>query len=315
MRSGGFVALVLAIALGGYAALLAAGRSPLYCTHSKSFFDTAPCFQPETTGVSTDTLLVGDSSLLYGIRPDLVAQAGGGSSWNLGMVGPSFSYLAPWLIDRYLRQNGKPKAIILYFAPWDVIADDRIVDPQWAPAAIALLRHGTLMEFARLVRHRPATIVELPPLLASGIGLGRGRADEDLAALKRQRGYLDYAARSKTPLAADCIPGSLKAPAYPPAADNQAALRALKARYAARGIKVFVYVAPFAKCDGHLDAVRRAYAGVADVAPVELDNRFFAADTPLSNHVHASGEGVGVLSARLATFIRTTVQPQIGGRP
>jgi hypothetical protein len=307
MRFGGFVALVLAIALGGYAALLAAGRTPVYCSYSQSFFDTAPCFTPETRGVAVETLLVGDSSLLYGISPELVEQAGGGTTYNLGMVGPSFAYLAPWLIDRYLANNARPKTIILYFAPWDVIDEHRIVDPQWAPVGFTLLRHGSPADLARLVATRPSALVELPPLIWNGLGTSRARADADRDALRQQRGHLDYATRGLPPLSADCQAGSLPDPPFPVTADNRVAIERLKARYRARGIAVFAYIAPWAECDGHVEQVRRAYAGVADTVPGTLPNTVFAADAPFANHVHASAAGVPVLSERLAAFIRTVV--------
>jgi len=53
-----FVLVVLVFCLAGYGSFFAMGRSSFYCTHSSSYFDTAPCFQAEVHGRQVDTLVV-----------------------------------------------------------------------------------------------------------------------------------------------------------------------------------------------------------------------------------------------------------------
>lgn len=307
-----FVVIVLGCCLAGYASLFAVGRSPLYCTHSNSYFDTAPCFQTEVQGRQVDTLLVGDSSLLYGIRPDLVAAAGGGSSYNLGMVGPSFGFRTSELIDRYLTRNGRPKAIILYFAPWQLISQDKVVDPQWAPLGIYQLRYGSGASFLAFVRAVPAALAELPPMIVANLTPHSAPALRRRAELASNDGYLAYTREGLKPLPADCQPG--QRPRRPlDVIDNRASLAELRAHYRSLGIPVFVYLAPLAVCDDEIGAVRRVYAGLTDNIPQALPNPLFVDDAKVAEHVHASEAGVAIFSRQLADFIRTRVQTQSRG--
>ena len=310
MGFGRFVLIVLAICAGGYAGLLAIGRSPVYCRSSHVFSDTAPCFKPTLSGHRADVLLVGDSSLLYSIRPDAVAAAGGGSSYNLGMVGPSFSFVATDLIDRYLAHNDRPKAIILYFGANELISNREIIDPQWAPAGIYLLQWGGLGDLLRLARTRLSSLAELPPLMLNGIFTGGPRALDYAGDMEAAQGWLHYGAAGGRTLEDTCRADHLRQPPLV-AADNSGAVAALRARYAAQGIPLFVYVAPTAQCDGTIRTIRAAYRGVADNVPEALPNPLFADDTPFAQHVHPSDAGVAVFSQRLADFVRETVRPRI----
>ena len=310
MGFGRFVLIVLAICAGGYAGLLALGRSPVYCRSSHVFSDTAPCFKPAVSGHRAEVLLVGDSSLLYSIRPDAVAAAGGGSSYNLGMVGPSFSFVATDLIDRYLARNDRPKAIILYFGANELISDRHIIDPQWAPAGIYLLQWGSAGDLLRLARARLSSLAELPPLVLNGIFAGGPRAVDYAGEMAVAQGWLHYGATSGRTLDATCRASRLRQPPLV-AADNAQAVAALRARYAAQGIPLFVYVAPTAQCDATIEPIRAAYRGVADNVPEALPNALFADDTPFTQHVHPSDAGVAVFSQRLADFVRETVRPRM----
>jgi len=302
-----FVLVVLVFCLAGYGSFFAMGRSSFYCTHSSSYFDTAPCFQAEVHGRQVDTLVVGDSSLLYGIRPDLVAAAGGGSSYNFGMVGPSFGFRTRELIDRYLAHNGRPKAIVLYFAPWQLISRDKVVDPQWAPLGIYQLRYGSGADFFGFLRAVPAALAELPPLIAANLTPHSAPALRRRAELARNDGYLAYTREGLKPLPEDCQPG--QRPRRPfDGIDNRASLAELRAHYRSLGIPVYVYLAPLAVCDDEIRTVRGIYAGLTDNIPQALPNPLFVDDAQVAEHVHASQAGVAVFSRNLADFIRTKVR-------
>ena len=226
------------------------------------------------------------------------------------MVGPSFGFRPRNLIDRYLARNARPKAIILYFAPWHLISDRKIADPQWAPLGVYLLRHGSAGDLLRFVSINPAALVELPPILLTGLTSSGRKASAYRGDLVRNRGYLDYNARGKVkPLPANCSPASYER-RDPYAVDNRAEVAALRAHYARLGLPVFVYVAPIATCDARIDEVRRAYAGVSDAVPQALPNPFFADDSKRAEHVHPSPAGASEFSRRLADFIKTVVQPK-----
>jgi hypothetical protein len=307
MRHLVFVLVVLVICLGGYAAALGIGASRAYCTHSTNFLDAVPCYGSEPAGQTADLLLAGDSSLLYGISPALVAADGGGSVYNLGTVGPGFGFDPDMLIDRYLAHNVKPRAIILYLSPWDRLSKTEIEDPRWAQLGIFLLQHGRIGEIAAFLRALPSALVELPPIVVAGLGPHAGPTAAVAAQMAADRGHLDYSVWMPRALGADCGHGSRP----PGAVDNRAALAVLRPRYEAQGIAVFIYVAPTAQCDAALGAVTRAYAGVADNRAQALPDRLFADDVKAQGHVHPSPAGPPVFSAGLAAFLRDVVQPKL----
>jgi hypothetical protein len=90
-------------------------------------------------------------------------------------------------------------------------------------------------------------------------------------------------------------------PTEPYAADNREPITALRSHYAAEGLPLYVYVAPTALCDGQIDRVRAAYAGVANNMPVALPDRYFANDT-VGGHSHVNSDGVVAASNLLANF-------------
>jgi hypothetical protein len=305
--SGRFVLTVALVCGGTYALAYLFAISPAYCAYSQSFVDAAPCYKYDLRGVKADVLLVGDSALLYGIRPSLVQQASGGiSSYNYGMVGPSFTFDPEAIIDHYLATNSRPQSIVVYFSPWNRIERHRITDLQWFPLAVLTLRHGTLADFFRLIRARPSAIVEIPAAIIRSTGRSTTPAKQRRLDMEQDDGHLDYSATLRADnlaLPADCAPASHKHTDYPYAADNKRAIAALRARYASRGIPVYVYIAPTALCDGEINEVRNIYAGVADNNPATLPDRYFADDTPLANHSHVNGDGVVMASALLADFL------------
>lgn len=310
MRPLSFISIVLALCLAGYAAAIAIGSSPAYCRLSKSPLDAVPCYQSEISGQRAPVLLVGDSSLLYGISPKLIAASGGGETYNLGTVGPGFGFGPELLIDRYLAHNAKPRAIILYFSPWNRISRTRISDPRWAQLGIFLLQHGRADEIFAFVRALPSALVELPPIIVSSLGLSQGPVRAAAAQMAADKGHIDYGAWMAHALGPECR-GSAKAVAMLLDIDNRPALAALRHRYENRGIAIFVYVAPIAACDGAIGPVRAAYAGAADNIPQALPDRLFADDAKDGGHVHPSPAGPAAFSADLAAFIRTKVQPRV----
>jgi hypothetical protein len=314
MRPMIFVSIVLAFCVAGYAAVMAIGSSSAYCRHSIAFLDAVPCYQSEATGQSAPVLLAGDSSLLYGVSPRLVAEAGGGDTYNLGTVGPGFGFGPEIMIDRYLAHNAKPLAIILYFSPWNRISRTRISDPRWAQFGIFLLQHGSLGEIARFLRALPSAIVELPPIIVGSLGLAQGPVPAVAAQMAADRGHLDYGAWMPRALGPDCH-GSGRPAAMLRDIDNRAALAALRRRYESQGIAVFVHVAPVATCDDAIGAVRAAYRGAVDNEPQALPDPLFADDAKDLGHVHPSPAGSAIFSANLAAFIRTRVQPRIATEP
>jgi hypothetical protein len=290
---------------GAYAAAFAFGISPGYCAHSRSFADTAPCYKYNVRDVRADALLVGDSSLLYAIRPSLVEQGTGVSSYNYGMVGPAFSFNPEAIIDHYLATNVKPRFIVVYISPWHRLERYSISDPVWFPIALLTLRHGTWVDFLRLFRARLSAVVEIPPTILRSIQVSTAPATAWRAKMEGDGGRLDYAANltAENRVLADHCADIVKPAANHYAADNRDEIAALRAHYAALSLPLYVYVAPTAACDGHIDRVRAAYDGVADNLPEALADKYFAYDTRTGGHSHVNAEGAAAASRLFSDFL------------
>ena len=170
-----FLLSSLFICFAGYIGLSLVGGSPLYCAVTKSFADTSPCYKFSVRGQTADIVLVGDSSLLYAIRPKLVRSLTGRSVYNYGLVGPVFAFDPQSVIDHYLATNRRPRAIIAYVSPWDVVEPGRIHDPFWFPIGLAALQFPRVISFRQIVWTRPSALVELAPIIASSVGRDTSR--------------------------------------------------------------------------------------------------------------------------------------------
>jgi hypothetical protein len=296
---------VAMVCLAGYSVLYGLTVSQALCGYTRSFAEIAPCYKFDVQGKSVDFLLVGDSALLYGVRPSLVEKASHFSSYNYGMQGPAFSFDPQAVIDRYLATNGRPKAIIVYLSPWNRVVRHELNDPQWFPLAVLTLRHQLWGNFFRLSLARPSAIVEIPQITVRSIGPSTASARKWRLQMEGDDGYFDYnstLSAGQTALGTDCGPPK----AYPPspyAADNRKTLADLRSQYAAMGLPLYVYVAPTALCDGRIEEVWNMYRGVADNDPMALANRYFADDNPLGRHSHPNQEGTEVASALLGDFL------------
>jgi hypothetical protein len=299
-----FLLVVATICGVAYCAAYAFGISPAYCMFTRNYADLAPCYKYDLRRVNADVLLVGDSSLLYGIRPSIVQQASQISTYNYGLVGPAISFDPQAVIDHYLATNARPRAIVLYISPWNQFELHRITDPQWFPLAALILRHGSWVDFFRLFLARPSAIVEIPPTIVRSTGFSSGPVRRRRDEMERDGGHFDYSAtltRDNFALSDDCK-ASTRTSALRYAADNRE-LASLRSHYAMLGIPLYIYVAPVAICDDRLDDVKSAYDGVSDNRPVALSNKYFANDSPSARHSHVNADGVQPVSQLLADFL------------
>lgn len=302
-RFGRFALVVLLVLFGGLLGLHLFVRTPLFCALSKNPVDVAPCYKVGVSDQSADVLLVGDSSLFYGIQPELIEAGTGIATYNHGLLGPSFSFDPAGVIDDYLAANAKPTTIVVYISPWNRIDPGRITDRVWFPLAVQTLRHGSPGDWLAFFAARPLATVEVPELVWRSTGFSRAMSGEWRQRVAASRGYLDYAAilspEART-LPANCKPIE-RTETY--AADNRASLTRLREQYRRDGIELLVYVAPTAACDRRLAEVRRAYVGVADNMPVALPDRYFTDDVGRAPHSHVNAEGSTLASNLLGRFL------------
>jgi len=297
-----FILIVLGICLAGYSSLLLFARTPTYCEVTKGKADLTPCYKFFVKDQQAEILLVGDSSLLYGVEPDVVEQVSHRSVYNYGIVGPVFAFNPDKVVDHYLARNGRPKAIVVYISPWDQVEPGAIHDEVWFPVGLAALQHGTLGDALAVLRARPSAVVELPPIILRSIGFSRtpNRALRD--AMEAASGHFDYPATltDANRAIAHCPYGDADA-RVPETVRTRTALSALKARMAARGIPLYVYVAPFARCGTNVAKLEQAYRGLSDNVPTPLPDALFSNDA--RPFVHVNEDGAKAVSRLLGDFI------------
>ena len=68
----------------------------------------------QTTPV--DTLVLGDSTGNYGVVPDILAARLGGTALNLCTVGDLLAVNDAWMLERYIRDVGPPRTVVLVHA-------------------------------------------------------------------------------------------------------------------------------------------------------------------------------------------------------
>lgn len=297
-----FILIVLGICVAGYSSLLLFGGTSTYCALTKGKADLTPCYKYFVKNQKAEILLVGDSSLLYGVEPDVVEKVSHRSVYNYGIVGPVFAFDPEQVIDHYLARNERPKAIVVYISPWDQVEPGAIHDEIWFPAGLAALQHGTAKEVFAVLRARPSALVELPPIILRSIGFSRTPNVVLREAMEAAGGHFDYPATlTDVNRAIGRCPYSDSDARVPDTARTRSTLAALKARMAARGIPLYVYAAPFARCGANVAAIEQAYRGVSDNAPTPLPDALFSSDA--RPFVHVNEDGAKAVSTLLGEFV------------
>ena len=279
-------------------------KSSMYCSLTKSNADLSPCYKFLVKNQRADVLLVGDSALLYGVKPEIVERYAHRSSYNYGIVGPVFAFDPEKVINHYLETNARPMAVVVYLSPWDIVEPGHIDDHVWFPLGLQTMQHGNLADLLRLLRARPLALTELPQVVVQSVGFSLGRNDAARRLMEAERGRFNYGATipaGRRRMDHCALPaGTTKVP------DTSAtgkAMARLKAHYAQRGLPVFFYVAPFAGCGVDEGAVRRAYVGLADNRPTAIADGYFPPETAKGPFVHVNDDGVEVVSRMLGQFI------------
>lgn len=303
MAYGRYITVVLAICVVGYVAAISFGRTAAYCALTVDYVDVAVCYKSLVKDQDAQVLLVGDSALLYGVKPSVVEAQSGRTAYNYGMVGGVFAFDPDSVIDRYLARNRAPRAVIVYLSPWDRVRPGEIEDWFWFPVALQIMQHGQVADFAKLLRARPMALFDLPQLIVRTTGLSKERNAALRADMDAARGHFDYArmvaAWPQTIGCRDLFDSG-------PVADTgqtRVEFARLRARYAAKGIPVYVYAAPFARCGAKVAQVQAAFQGVSDNVPTPLSDELFIDERAPGESVHVNKPGQDVVSRMLGDFI------------
>jgi len=271
-------------------------------------------------GANCDVVVYGDSAAMTGIVPAVVERETGLKTCNIAEVGPvRLVGVAPTL-DVYLRQNRRPRAIVLWYAPWNFRRwreEEWDRNPVQVEGIYYLLRYGNLQRSARmLLRHRHASakygvwvmLTEAKQCAQILLRMATGQAAPDMDAWEErmarrgvfttnhspQRGCMPRKDLSKDDIQAD--------PAW---------AEAMRARYRESAERVLLMVSPLADCDALGKVSAERLQGLTDnrirTLPVEMFN---------GEDVHFSTAGAEQTSAELALEIKESAgnQPIWQGR-
>ncbi len=292
----------------------------LYCKYSRVFWNPTDCFKFALHDQVADIVMVGDSSLVFGARPNLLAQRLHVSAINLGMPAGSIVFFPGILLDHYLARNSRPSLIVLYVSPWTLVQPQTDMEHLWNDGARVALRHGSLAEIGRIFASDPRRLIQLPIIF-----LQQGWAQFSLseiwwkkasAEMRAERGWFAIR-RPGRPLSILRPGGYLATPANltdrctlpfkPLSPPDREQIARFRDAYRRRGIDVIVYVAPVPSCDPTYPAILAAYRGVADNQPQTLPGRYFIDD---GWRVHVTKDGADEATIRLANFIESYTMSQ-----
>lgn len=222
-----------------------------------------------------DVVVLGDSGALVGLRPDVIAKAGGPRVVNLALYGLSGFHAQTLLIEHYLATNPVPKLVVLYFSPhsirWSMEADEARY--YYESAYVDLLLAPPMLTARRMVGNP-----EIIPRLYGQVASRMARMMLALLKPETRQEMVDYRAKvesfahssnggSSFALAGighDPVP--ISGGCYSEKADRLdfSGINSLRARIEARGIRTLFLVAPMPACDQAFTDYLPQFTGVAD---------------------------------------------------
>ena len=307
--------LCILVLVGTYAIVTS---NALYCRHSTVFWDATDCFKFSLHDQASDVVFVGDSSLVFGVRPNLIADRLHVTAFNLGLPAGSLIFFPGMLLDHYLAHNQRPRLIVLYVSPWTLLDDQKDMTHLWNDGARVAIRHGSLAEIGSIFEDDPRRLVQFPAIFLqqgwrqfSLSGKWWRQASEEMRAERgwfaiwrpgRSRAILRPGGPFARPVSLpDRCTLTIK-----PLVPNRRQIRQFRKTYERDGMRVIVYVAPVPSCDPSYPTIVAAYAGVADNRPQTLPGRYFVDD---GWRVHMTRDGASQATSQVAEFIRSVIVP------
>jgi hypothetical protein len=295
-------------ALGGFLIIgFVFPSTKFYYQHSPYAFDVVDEIKFTIKDVDSDILFIGDSSLLFGVIPQIVMSETGLSAYNLGVPFRAYFYASSLLLENYLRNNKRPRLIVLYMSPrWHMDNSYPFGADAWYDGGTMNIRHGGVSGVERFFIGKPERIVEFSYLVWKNVirfDWSGDRSRELTASLAVKRGHASAEAimgRAVPPVLNDC-----KGTVENLEADT-AYIESFRAKYSRLGIAVAVYVAPLPDCPGTLTRLTTAYRGIVDNTPYVLPHQWFLDDP---EQVHLLSSGAKYNSALVARFIGKFTKP------
>ncbi len=287
----------------------------LYCRHNQVFWNANDCVKFSLRRQQADIVLVGDSSLVFGVRPDLIQRRLKQSAFNLGQPAGGMIFYPGMLLDHYLARNSRPRLIILYVGAWTLLKHQEDLDHLWDDGATAAIRHGNLQQIGTIFADDPRRLVRVPIVFLHQGLVQFSRSDrwwrDASAEMRAGRGWFAVW-RPGRPFATQRPGGAHEVPVALPdrctlpvkalGALNRRQIEQFRKTYQRDGTRVLVYVAPVPDCDPTYPAIVHAYAGIADNRPRTMPGHDFIDD---GWRIHTSPEGADRATKQVCDFIES----------
>lgn len=278
-----------------------------YCRHSRLFWNATDCVKYALRNQNADILMVGDSALVFGIRPDVIERQTGFSAYNLGQPAGAVLFHPDMLLDHYLKSNRKPRLIVLFASPWTYLKQQPDLPHLWNDAVRVTLRHGTIDQVLSLFATDPRWLIQFPALIVQqeewrhvDLSLRTWHAMND--EIEAGRGWLAYRNLSRTGQPVAALPERPSLASKPVGLPDRDKIETFRKKYERMGIKVAFYIASVPMSDPSYAQIRRRYAGLADNLPRRLPDRFFVDD---GWRIHLLAAGTEAASLQMSGFLET----------
>lgn len=301
----------------------------LYCKHSTVFWDATDCFKFSVHDEAADVVFVGDSSLVFGVRPEVIADQLHVTAFNLGLPAGSLIFFPGMLLDYYLTHNRRPRLIVLYVGPWTLLTDQKDIAHLWNDGARVAIRHGSPADVVKIFEGDPRRLIQFPAIfLQQGwrqFSLSGRWWQQASAEMRAERGWFAIwrpgrprvILRPGGPFAEPVSLSDHCTLTIKPLVPNRKLITQFRETYQHAGTRVVIYVAPVPSCDPTYPAIIAAYAGIADNRPQTLPGRYFVDD---GWRVHMTREGANQATGQVADFVKSALvshaaEPAAPGTP
>ena len=307
----------LVVLIAPYAAIKS---NTLYCKHTKIFWNPIDCYKFSLHDQTSDIVFVGDSSLVFGVRPNLIESRLHLSAYNLGQPAGAMIFSPGLLLDHYLAKNRRPRLIVLYVGPWTLLKHQPDIAHLWDDGARAALRHGTFAQVFDIFANDPRRLLRVPIIfLQQGwrrYGVSEAWWRDASTEMREGRGWFAVW-RANRPFSIERPGGPHPVPielpdrcslgVKPIGSPDRAQIEAFRDKYQQDGTRVVVYIAPVPNCDRTYPDIVSAYAGISDNRPQTLPGRNFIDD---GWRVHLTASGARQATGEVADFIASLIGPR-----
>lgn len=215
-----------------------------------------------------DVLVFGDSTAMTGIDPGLVDRYTGFHTCNIAVTNAVLAVTGNLTLDSYLRQNPRPKMLVIQLSPDDFQQGNRVWNHTiYAEGLLELLRHGSPEQARHILVTHPREAIAFAGYAAgysayyaikdAWFRATHMRPEED--EIQVRNGFFTPPA----PPRKECRVTDSQ-PADPNASFARSIAADYEKSYGGQGSVVLVDVAPIPSCDGNLEAYAEELDGVTN---------------------------------------------------